>query len=112
MEFEEFAIPDDQPAGETGGSQGASAKTFTVQLEIVEIHDEEEPEDDRSKGKGKEKADRRTKKVTTTHPSFSKKRQRADPNTASQSVEEAFIYVGLKLKEVGKIEPLLRTGWG
>ncbi|VFQ98654.1 unnamed protein product [Cuscuta campestris] len=100
MEFEEFTIPDDQPAGETGGSQGASAKTFTVQPETVEIHDEEEPEDDRSKGKGKEKAGRRTKKVATTHPSFSKKRQRADPDTASQSVEEDFINLGLRLKEV------------
>ncbi|VFQ72536.1 unnamed protein product [Cuscuta campestris] len=56
MEFEEFAMPEDQPARETGGSQAASAKTFTVQPKTVEIHDEDEPQDDLFKGKGIEKA--------------------------------------------------------
>ncbi|VFQ69205.1 unnamed protein product [Cuscuta campestris] len=63
MEFEEFTISDDQLAGETGGSQAASAKTFL-------------------------------------------KRQRADSDMASQSVEEAFINLGLRLREVGGIGPL------
>ncbi|VFQ65962.1 unnamed protein product [Cuscuta campestris] len=110
MEFEEFEIPDDQPAGETGGSQAPPSKTFTVHQETVEIHDEDEPQDDRSKGKSppktKEKTSRRTKKVATTHHSFSKKRQWVDSDTASPSVKEAFINLGLRLREVGEIGPL------
>ncbi|VFQ67043.1 unnamed protein product [Cuscuta campestris] len=51
MEFEEFAIPDDQPAGETGGSQANTARTFPVNPETVEILDEDEPQDNRSKGR-------------------------------------------------------------
>ncbi|VFR00844.1 unnamed protein product [Cuscuta campestris] len=99
MEFEEFAMPEDKPEGEAGDSQAGAATTFTVQPETVEIHDEEEPEDDRSKGKGKEKAGRRIKKVATSHPSFSKKRQRGDSNPVSQTIEEAFINLGLR--EIG-----------
>ncbi|VFQ86120.1 unnamed protein product, partial [Cuscuta campestris] len=74
--------------------------------ETVEIHDLDEPEDDRSKGKGKEKTGRRIKKVATTHPSFAKKRQRGDSEPAGQSIEEAFINLGLRLKEAGEIGPL------
>ncbi|VFQ72352.1 unnamed protein product [Cuscuta campestris] len=103
MEFEEFAMPEDQPEGETGGSQAGAAKTFKVQPETVEIHDLDEPEDDRSKGKGKEKTGRRIKKVATTHPSFAKKRQRGDSEPAGKSIEEAFINLGLRLKEAGEI---------
>ncbi|VFQ98564.1 unnamed protein product [Cuscuta campestris] len=66
MEFEEFAIPDDQPGGEAGGSKAGTAKTFTVQPETVEVHDLDEPEDDRSKGK--EKIGRRIKKVGEIGP--------------------------------------------
>ncbi|VFQ87957.1 unnamed protein product [Cuscuta campestris] len=91
---------------ETGGSQAGTAKTFKVQPETVEIHDLDEPEDDRSKGKGKEKTGRRIKKVATTHPSFAKKRQRGDSKPAGQSIEEAFINLGLRLKEAGEIGPL------
>ncbi|VFQ95948.1 unnamed protein product [Cuscuta campestris] len=100
MEFEEFAIPDDQPAGETGGSQTNTARTFPVNPETVEILDEEEPQDDRSKGKEKEKTGRRTKNVATTHPSYAKKRARSDPEPAGQTIEEAFVNLGLRLKEV------------
>ncbi|VFQ94977.1 unnamed protein product [Cuscuta campestris] len=46
------------------------------------------------------------KEVATIHPSFGKKRQRADPDAASQSVEEAFINLGLRLREAGEIGPL------
>ncbi|VFQ91504.1 unnamed protein product [Cuscuta campestris] len=106
MEFEEFAMPEDQPEGETGGSQAGAAKTFKVQPETVEIHDLDEPEDDRSKGKGKEKTGRRIKRVATTHPSFAKKRQRGDSEPAGQTIEEAFINLGLRLKEAGEIGPL------
>ncbi|VFQ86547.1 unnamed protein product [Cuscuta campestris] len=105
MEFEEFAIPDDQPAGETGGSQANTAKTFPFNPETVEILDEDEPQDNRSKGKEKEKAGRRTKKVATTHPSYAKKRARLDPEPADQTIEEAFINLGLRLKEAGEIGP-------
>ncbi|VFQ61300.1 unnamed protein product [Cuscuta campestris] len=114
MEFEEFAMPEDQPEGEAGGSQAGAAKTFKVQPETVEILDLEEPEDDRSKGKGKEKTGQRIKKVATTHPSFAKKRQRGDSEPAGQSIEEAFINLGLRLKEAGEIGPLTadRLGLG
>ncbi|VFQ66007.1 unnamed protein product [Cuscuta campestris] len=100
MEFEEFAIPEDKPAGETGGSQTNTARTFPVNPETVEILDEEEPQEDRSKGKEKEKAGRRVKKVATTHPSYAKKRARSDPEPAGQTIEEAFVNLGLRLKEV------------
>ncbi|VFQ76807.1 unnamed protein product [Cuscuta campestris] len=43
MEFEEFAIPDDKPAGDNEGSQANPAKTFPVHQETVEILDEDEP---------------------------------------------------------------------
>ncbi|VFQ64902.1 unnamed protein product [Cuscuta campestris] len=103
MEFEEFVIPDDQPAGETGGSQANPTKTFPVNQETVEILDEDEPQDNRSKGKEKEKTGRRTKKVATNHPSTMNKRQRIDPGAAHQTVEEAYINLGLRLREVGEI---------
>ncbi|VFQ93486.1 unnamed protein product [Cuscuta campestris] len=104
MEFEEFAIPDDQPAGETGGSQANTARTFPVNPETVEILDEDEPQDNRSKGK--EKTGRRTKKVATTHPSYTKKRARPDSEPAGQTIEEAFINLGLRMKEAtGEIGP-------
>ncbi|VFR02293.1 unnamed protein product [Cuscuta campestris] len=105
MEFEEFAIPDDQPAGETGGSEANPARTFPVNPETVEILDEDEPQDNRSKGKEKEKAGRRVKKVATTHPSYAKKRARLDSEPAGQTIEEAFINLGLRLKEAGEIGP-------
>ncbi|VFQ97943.1 unnamed protein product [Cuscuta campestris] len=105
MEFEEFAIPDDQPAGETGGYQANTTRTFPVNPETVEILDEDEPQDNRSKGKEKEKTGRRTKKVATTHPSYAKKRARSDPEPAGQTIEEAFINLGLRLKEAGEIGP-------
>ncbi|VFQ58226.1 unnamed protein product [Cuscuta campestris] len=105
MEFEEFAIPEDQTAGETGGSQTNTARTFPVNPETVEILDEEEPQEDRSKGKEKEKAGRRVKKVATTHPSYARKRARSDPEPASQTIEEAFVNLGLRRKEKGEIGP-------
>ncbi|VFQ68936.1 unnamed protein product [Cuscuta campestris] len=103
MEFEEFAIPDDQPAGETGGSQANPGRTFPVHQETVEILDEDEPQDNRSKGKEKEKPGRRMKKVATTHPSYTKKRAKSDPEPAGQTIEEAFINLGLRLKEVSPV---------
>ncbi|VFQ68757.1 unnamed protein product [Cuscuta campestris] len=84
MEFEEYAMPEDKPEGETGGSQTGTTKTFTVQPETVEVHDlDDEPHPDRSKGAGKEKTSRRQKKT----------------------IEEAFVNLGLRLKEKGEIGP-------
>ncbi|VFQ86566.1 unnamed protein product [Cuscuta campestris] len=109
MEFEEFDIPNDQPAGETEGSQAASAKTFPVNQETVETFDEDKPQDNRSKGrsppKGKEKTSWRTKKVATTHSSYAKKRARSDSEPASMTIEEAFINLGMRLREAGEIGP-------
>ncbi|VFQ79192.1 unnamed protein product [Cuscuta campestris] len=106
MEFEEFAIPDDQPAGDTGGSQANPARTFPVHQETVEILDEDEPQDNLSKGKENEKTGRRTKKVATNHPSAMNKRQRTDSGAAYQTVEEAYIILGLRMREVGEIGPI------
>ncbi|VFQ98355.1 unnamed protein product [Cuscuta campestris] len=107
MEFEEYVMPEDKPEGETGGSQIGAAKTFTVQPETVEVHDldDDEPPTDRSKEKGKEKTGRRQKKVATTHPSYAKKRTRSDSEPASQTIEDAFVNLGLRLKEKGEIGP-------
>ncbi|VFQ84866.1 unnamed protein product [Cuscuta campestris] len=80
-------------------------RTFPVNPETVEILDEDEPQDNRSKGKEKEKAGRRVKKVATTHPSYARKRARSDPEPASQTIEEAFVNLGLRLKEKGEIGP-------
>ncbi|VFQ94330.1 unnamed protein product [Cuscuta campestris] len=105
MEFEEYAMPEYKPEGETGGSQTGTAKTFTGHAENVEVHDldDEEPQMDRSKSK--EKTGRRQKKVATTHPSFSRKRARSDSEPAPQTIEEAFVNLGLRLKEKGEIGP-------
>ncbi|VFQ66055.1 unnamed protein product [Cuscuta campestris] len=97
---------------ETGCSQAETAKTFTVQPETVEIHDEDEPQDDRSKGKGKEKAGRRMKKVATTHPSYAKKRARSDSEPASRTIEEAFINLGLRLRERDRPHTAEQLGMG
>ncbi|VFQ75006.1 unnamed protein product [Cuscuta campestris] len=107
MEFEEYAMPEDKPEGETGGSQTGTTKTFTVQPETVEVHDldDDEPHPDQSKTTGKEKISRRQKKVATTHPSYAKKRARSDSEPASQTIEEAFVNLGLRLKEKGEIGP-------
>ncbi|VFQ79930.1 unnamed protein product [Cuscuta campestris] len=86
MEFQEFDIPDDQPAGETDGSQDPPSKTFPVNQETVEILDEDEPQDIRFKGK--EKTGRRTKKAATNHPSAMNKRQKTDFGVAHQTVGE------------------------
>ncbi|VFQ98612.1 unnamed protein product [Cuscuta campestris] len=114
MEFEEFAIPEDQPERDAGDFQLPAAKTSTVNRETVEIHDEDEHADDRSKEKGKEKVGHQQKKVATTHPSYAKKRARSDPEPASQSIEEAFVNLGLRLKEAGEIGPYAaeRLGMG
>ncbi|VFR03141.1 unnamed protein product [Cuscuta campestris] len=89
-----------------GFSQANPTKTFPVNQETVEILDEDKPPDYRSKGKEKEKTGRRTKKVATNHPSAMNKRQRTDPGAAHQTMEEAYINLGLRLREVGEIGPI------
>ncbi|VFQ65591.1 unnamed protein product [Cuscuta campestris] len=105
MEFEEFEIPNDQPAGETGGSQAPPSMTFSINQETVEILDEDDPLDTRSKGKspskGKEKTGRRVKKAATNNPSAMNKRQKTNSGVAHQTVEEAYINLGLRLRELG-----------
>ncbi|VFQ67977.1 unnamed protein product [Cuscuta campestris] len=102
--------------GNTAEAEGNShpAKTSTVNRETVEILDEDGPVDDRSREKAKEKVGRRQKKVATTHPSYAKKRARSDPEPASQSIEEAFVNLSLRLKEAGEIGPYAakRLGMG
>ncbi|VFQ88418.1 unnamed protein product [Cuscuta campestris] len=102
------------PEREAGDSQVPAARTSTVNRETVEILDEDEPADDRSKEKAKEKVGRRQKKVATTHPSYAKKRARSDSELASQSIEEAFVNLGLRLTEAGEIGPYTaeRLGMG
>ncbi|VFQ91983.1 unnamed protein product [Cuscuta campestris] len=97
----------------TGGSSSAAAKTVPVQQEPVEIHSEEEtpqtggaaqagnvPVDPPlDKGKGK----MRMKKTTTTHPAA--KRRRGENTPGAESMEELWVKMTLKLKEMGEVGP-------
>ncbi|VFQ86995.1 unnamed protein product [Cuscuta campestris] len=98
MNFRAFNIP----TKKTGGSSSAAPRTVPVQLEPVEINSEEEtsptgrttvnPPLDKGKGKV------RTKHAATTHPSA--KRRRGENVPASESLEELWVKMGQKLKEV------------
>ncbi|VFQ86039.1 unnamed protein product [Cuscuta campestris] len=95
----------------TGGSSSTAAKTGPGQPETVEIHDEEETPQaggaDQSgkapvnpspnKGKGK----KRVKHVATAHPSSKKRRGEHSP--VKESMEELWVKVTLKLKEMGEV---------
>ncbi|VFQ95928.1 unnamed protein product [Cuscuta campestris] len=109
MNFKAFNIP----TKKTGGSSSAAPKTVPVQQEPVEIHSEEEtPPTGRTgqagkttvnppldKGKGKV----RTKHAATTHPSA--KRKRGENVPATESLEELWVKMGRKLKEMGEVGP-------
>ncbi|VFQ86997.1 unnamed protein product [Cuscuta campestris] len=103
MNFRAFNIP----TKKTGGSSSAAPRTVPVQLEPVEINSEEEtPPTGRTtvnppldKGKGKV----RTKHAATTHPSA--KRRRGENVPASESLEELWVKMGQKLKEMGEVGP-------
>ncbi|VFQ61182.1 unnamed protein product [Cuscuta campestris] len=101
INFRAFNIP----TKKTGGSSSAAPKTVSVQQEPVEIHsDEGSPPTGRTtanppldKGKGKV----RTKHAATTHPSA--KRRRGENAPASESLEELWVKMGRKLKEMGEV---------
>ncbi|VFQ73438.1 unnamed protein product, partial [Cuscuta campestris] len=101
MNFRAFNIP----TKKTGGSSSAAPRTVPVQQEPVEINSEEEtpptgqagrttvnPPIDKGKGKV------RTKHAATTHPSA--KRRRGESVLATESLEELWVKMGRKLKEV------------
>ncbi|VFQ83385.1 unnamed protein product [Cuscuta campestris] len=97
----------------TSGSSSAATNTGLGQPEIVEIHDEEETPQtggaDQSgkapvnpspnKGKGK----KRVKHVATAHPSSKKRRGEHSP--VKESMEELWVKVTLKLREMGEVTP-------
>ncbi|VFQ74450.1 unnamed protein product [Cuscuta campestris] len=109
MNFRAFNIP----MKKTGGSSSAAPRTVPVQQEPVEINSEEEtPPTGRTgqagrttvnppldKGKGKV----RTKHAATTHPSA--KRRRGESVPATWSLEELWVKMGRKLKEMGEVGP-------
>ncbi|VFQ79722.1 unnamed protein product [Cuscuta campestris] len=108
MNFRSFGIPNT-----TGGSSSAAPKTGPGQPETVEIHDEEETPQtggldqsgkapanpSPSKGKGK----KRVKQAATTHPSSKKRRE--EPSPVRESMEELWVKMTLKLKEMGEVGP-------
>ncbi|VFQ79084.1 unnamed protein product [Cuscuta campestris] len=103
MNFRSFTIPK-----KTGGPSTSAPKTVPVRQEPVEIHSEEgtpptgktgqagkttvNPPLDKGKGKV------RTKHAATTHPSA--KRRRGENAPATESLEELWVKMGQKLKEV------------
>ncbi|VFQ83507.1 unnamed protein product [Cuscuta campestris] len=103
MNFRAFNMPKT-----TGGSSSSAPKTVPVQKETVEVHSEEEapltgggaqtgkapvnPSPNKVKGK------KRVKHAATTHPSVKKRRGENPP--AEESLEELWVKLTLKLKEV------------
>ncbi|VFQ99528.1 unnamed protein product [Cuscuta campestris] len=106
MNFRAFNIP----TKKTGGSSSAAPRTVPVQQEPVEINSEEETSPTGQAGrttvnppldKGKGKV--RTKHAATTHPSA--KRRRGESFPATESLEELWVKMGRKLKEMGEVGP-------
>ncbi|VFQ60901.1 unnamed protein product [Cuscuta campestris] len=106
MNFRAFNIP----TKKTGGSSSAAPRTVPVQQEPVEINSEEETPPTGQAGrttvnppldKGKGKV--RTKHAATTHPSA--KRRRGESVPATESLEELWVKMGRKLKEMGEVGP-------
>ncbi|VFQ87019.1 unnamed protein product [Cuscuta campestris] len=93
-------------------TQTSFAKTIPVRQETVEVHSEDEypltgeagqtgttTANPPPKGKGKT----RSKKVASTHPSAKRKRGENAPGT--ESLEELWVKMTLKLKEMGEVGP-------
>ncbi|VFR00418.1 unnamed protein product [Cuscuta campestris] len=109
MNFRAFNIP----TKKTGGPSSTAPRTVLVQQEPVEINSEEEtrptgrtsqagrttvnPPLDKGKGKV------RTKHAAATHPSA--KRRRGESVPATESLEELWVKMGRKLKEMGEVGP-------
>ncbi|VFQ66994.1 unnamed protein product [Cuscuta campestris] len=100
----------------TGGSSAAgprTSETKPVQKETIEVHSEEEtPETGGVSQTGKEPANsppnkgkgkKRVKHTATTHPSV--KRRRGENAPAEESLEELWVKLTLKLKEMGEVRP-------
>ncbi|VFQ69441.1 unnamed protein product [Cuscuta campestris] len=97
----------------TGGSSSAAATNKLVHPEAVVINDEDE--DPQTGGMGqtgnapvnpspnKGKGKMRTKKIATTHPAA--KRKRGESSPVGESMEELWVKVTLKLKEMGEVGP-------
>ncbi|VFQ61247.1 unnamed protein product [Cuscuta campestris] len=97
----------------TAGSSSAAATNKPVRPETVVINDEEEDPQtggmdqtrnapvnpSPNKGKGK----MRTKKTATTHPAA--KRKRGESSPVGESMEELWVKMTLKLKEMGEVGP-------
>ncbi|VFQ61409.1 unnamed protein product [Cuscuta campestris] len=113
MNFRSFGIPKTAGASSSAGLHTSAAKTVPVQKETIEVHSEEDtpltggaspagrgPENPTlHKGKGK----MRMKKVATTHPAA--KRRRGETSPAGESMEELWVKMTLKLKEMGEVGP-------
>ncbi|VFR03563.1 unnamed protein product [Cuscuta campestris] len=108
MEFRSLSMPNKKTgASSSAGPRPSPPKTKSVQQETFEIIDEEETPQTGgatanpppNKGKGKS----RTKKVATTHPSA--KRKRGENAPAAESLEELWVKMGLRLKEIGEVGP-------
>ncbi|VFQ96986.1 unnamed protein product [Cuscuta campestris] len=99
-------MPKKTCASTSSGQHLALPKTQPVQQETVEILDEEEaPTTGASDlnpppNKGKKS---RMKKVATSHPSFKRKRGESVPEV--QSIEELWVLLGLRLKELCEVGP-------
>ncbi|VFQ77912.1 unnamed protein product [Cuscuta campestris] len=108
MNFRAFNMPKT-----TGGSSSSAPKTAPFQEETIEVHSEDEanptggvPQTGKApanpspnKGKGK----KRVKHAATTHPSAKKRRGEHSP--VKESMEELWVKMTLKLKEMGQVCP-------
>ncbi|VFQ62122.1 unnamed protein product [Cuscuta campestris] len=112
MVFEAYEIPTDAGIpGQRSSQPVTSSKHILDQSKTVKIEDEEGAQPSReakrnpspNKAKTQPARQQRVKKVATTHPSV--KRQRGESQSASLSVEDLWIQLGLKLKALGKVGP-------
>ncbi|VFQ80892.1 unnamed protein product [Cuscuta campestris] len=111
MNFGSFGIPKTTSGSSAAGPH--TSKTTPVQKETIKVHSEEETPQtggvaqtgkapvnpSPNKGKGK----MRTKKTATTHPSAKKRRGENSP--IGESMEEVWVKMTLKLKEMGEVGP-------
>ncbi|VFQ91523.1 unnamed protein product [Cuscuta campestris] len=108
MNFRSFTIPKKTGASSSAGPHTSSVRTVPVRHETVEIHSEEEtPQTGEATQTGKTEANpppnkgegkTRTKKAATSHPAAKKRKGENAP--AIESLEELWVKMGQKLKEV------------
>ncbi|VFQ92087.1 unnamed protein product [Cuscuta campestris] len=99
-------MPKKTGASTSSGQHPALPRTQPDQQETFEILDEEEAPTtgaaDLNPPPNKGKKSRMTK-VAMSHPSFMRKRGESVPEV--QSIEELWVLLGLKLKELGEVGP-------